>query len=339
MHCGNLPCFVSAITGLELKTLVTGGSGFIGTNLVDALLGAGREVLSLDVRPPRKSERAGIHRAVDVLDPVGLRRVFEEFRPDEVVHLAARTDFSGRADPDGYRVNTEGTSNVLAAVARCPSVARLIHASSNVVPREDEPPAGTGRGLTYEASKTEAERILRASGLACDWCVVRPCFVWGPWLGPPFCEFFLAIARGRYFHLGRINPPKLHGYVGNVVFQIVRLLEAPGEQVRGEVFYLADYEPTTVEEWSKLIARKLGRPAPRRLPEPLVRAAAWSGDLLGALGYGRAPLTSTRLKHMRTDTTDTPIETTRRVAGRLPFTLEQGVDETIAWLRQEGLVR
>jgi nucleoside-diphosphate-sugar epimerase len=324
------------------RTLVTGGSGFIGTNLVSALRRAGREILSVDVRAPQCPEHAAVFRAVDVSDACRMREVFESWRPVEVVHLAARTDLPRAARPGDYAINTLGTRNILDAIAATDSVRRVLIASSMVLgwPGRESDDRGMGSARAeYAASKQAVEAMVHgAAGVRCTWCIIRPISVWGPWFGPPYREFFLRIARRRYWHLGRADPGKLLGYVGNVVFQIVRLLEEPAERVHGRTLYLGDYEPTTLRSWSELVCRTLGLPRPKTIPGALVHAAARAGDLLQACGWACVPLTSFRLENMTVETTAYPIGPTRAIAGPLPYSLEAGVEETIRWLRQQGLL-
>ena len=86
------------------------------------------------------------------------------------------------------------------------------------------------------------------------------------------------------------------------------------------------------------IAAKLGRRRIHTLPEPLVKLGARVGDGLGKLGV-RAPLTSFRLANMRADTSGGPLENVRALADPLPFTLAQGVEATITWMRQQGMIQ
>jgi len=69
------------------------------------------------------------------------------------------------------------------------------------------------------------------------------------------------------------------------------------------------------------------------MPEPLVRLLAWAGDAMKLCGVKEPPLSSFRLRNMRADTTRIPIEPTERLTGPLPFSMEQGVEGTIAWLK------
>jgi len=324
------------------RILVTGGSGFIGTNLVEHLRRSGRPVLSVDIRPPRNPAHADVFVKGDILDRSSLLRVFAGFRPDAVVHLAARTDLLEDRDLSGYAVNTVGTENVVAAAGRAPGVRRCIFASTKLIcpngyyPRSDD--EYDPRTL-YGHSKVIGEQIVRRdSSLKGHWCLVRPGSIWGPWFGVPYRDFFLAISRGRYFHLGSADPPKNFGYVGNVVHQIDHLLRAPGEQIHRRVFYLSDYETITIRQWADLIARAFGVRRIRTIPGPIARLAALAGDGLGAIGCKHVPLTSFRLANILTDTSGTPLEALAALTGPLPYSLAEGVDETVAWLRQQGLV-
>lgn len=323
------------------KVLVTGGAGFIGTNLVEHLLRSGRDVLSIDVSPPRLAEHEAVFRRVDILDPPRLRAAMAEFDPDAVVHLAARTDLRETKDLDGYRANTAGTENVVRAAAGQATVKRCIFTSTKLVCRNGHWPASDEEycpTTLYGRSKVLAEKIVRAWGhVKFDWCIVRPGSIWGPWFGEPYRRFFLMIARGRFFQVGSASAPKLFGYVGNTVHQLRKLLEAPPERIRGKVLYLSDYEPIVIRDWAEMIRLKLNAPRIHTMPEPLVRTAAMAGDLLEFLGWPNVPLTSFRLANLRTDTSGMPLDAIRALAPRLPFTLGEGVDETVAWLARMGL--
>src|SRR5688572_25145149 len=115
------------------RILVTGGSGFIGTNLVGALLRQGISVSSLDIAPPRDEALRDVHIPGDILDLMRLRTVLNSFRPTIVIHLAARTDLDHRAHLDGYAANTEGVSNMIEAIAETKSVRHTIFASTKLV--------------------------------------------------------------------------------------------------------------------------------------------------------------------------------------------------------------
>ena len=228
------------------RTLVTGGSGFIGTNVVASLLARGAEVRSLDAQPPACEDHRRVFRQVDLLDADAMREAFAEFQPVHVIHLAARTDLDG-ADVDAYPANTTGVGNLIAALARTPSVQRCVFTSTKLVCPNDHAVRSFDEycpETDYGRSKVVSEKIIKQSAsLSCEWCIVRPTGIWGPWFHVPYRGFFLMVARGRYIHPRGTDAPKSFGYVGNVVFQIEALLNASREKIHEQTFYLSDYEP------------------------------------------------------------------------------------------------
>ena len=93
----------------ERRVLVTGSSGFIGTNLVDHLLARGHAVAGFSRRPPQDPRHAGVFVKGDVLDTASLSRALTELRATDVVHLAAATVSHHGAAPPDYGANRAGT--------------------------------------------------------------------------------------------------------------------------------------------------------------------------------------------------------------------------------------
>ena len=121
-----------------MRALVTGGAGFIGSNLVDALLARGDEVAIIDDLSSGRRENltgalaagATLHEA-DVRDAPAVRAAFDAARPQLVFHLAAQVDVrKSLSDPaEDARINVVGTINVLEA-AREHAVHRLVNTST-----------------------------------------------------------------------------------------------------------------------------------------------------------------------------------------------------------------
>ena len=323
------------------RILVTGGSGFVGTNLVSSLMRHGSLVLSVDINEPVCADHADNYRRLDILDPSALREVVEEFRPDHVIHAAARTDLDGKAISD-YAANTEGVRNLIAPLSETDSVRRCVFISTKLVCRNDYVPSSFDDycpDTVYGESKVEGEKIVKQSGaLNFEWCLARLTGIWGPWFRQPYRRFFEMISRSSYRHPGGTDAPKSFGYVGNTVFQIQRLLDAQAEQIDRRTFYLADYQPMIIREWANMISQKLHKRDVRTIAGPLMRIAALAGDLMTLCGCKHPPVTSFRLRNMRADTSGISLDDIRKLADPLPYTIEAGVDETIDWMRQQGII-
>jgi nucleoside-diphosphate-sugar epimerase len=317
-----------------MKALVTGSAGFIGRFVVRELRARGWVVTGLD-RAPTERDRAGEY-VCDLLDAPRLADCLREFSPDALVHLAARTDLDERRDLDGYADNIDGVKNLVAAVEATPSIKRAIWTSSQLVCRVGYVPRDETdycADTLYGHSKVLTERIVRKhDGGAREWCLVRPTTVWGPGMSVHYRRFLGMIARGRYFHVGWEPLFKSYGYVGNLAYQYGRLLEAPASQMNRKTLYLADYQPTDLQAWCDAFQRGFeSRPIPH-LPRALAKVLAIGGDLANAVGFRRFPFNSFRLNNVLTQYRF-DLEPTRALCGELPYTMEQGVAETVAWFR------
>jgi len=313
------------------RMLVTGGSGFIGTNLIDVLLDRGIEVINLDINPPKRSVHEPYWRECDILDFDLTMSNFEKFRPAHVVHLAARTDTLS-SNPEDYQVNTEGTNNVLRCIKAMPSVERVIITSSQFVfgppgdPKSDEDFKPVG---AYGMSKALSEKATRSAGLDCVWTITRPTNIWGPWHPRYPNEFWLVLRKGLYFHPGGRSTMRSYGYVRNIVFQMLKILEAPPSRVNKKVYYLG--EPSILLlDWVNGFALAItGKPA-RIIPRPLLKTIAAAGSLLDMIGI-RFPITLSRYRSMTEDYLS-PVTPTIEAFGKPPYSLENGIKETVDWL-------
>ena len=99
-----------------MKILITGGSGFIGTNLIEGLYGQeGTMLLNIDNTQPKIDEHRKVWQNVDIRSREKLKELVKTFSPDYVIHLAARTDLNGKTLED-YNANMQGVTNLLDAL-------------------------------------------------------------------------------------------------------------------------------------------------------------------------------------------------------------------------------
>jgi nucleoside-diphosphate-sugar epimerase len=320
------------------RTVVTGGSGFIGTNVVAALVARGVPVRSIDAMPPRNPAHAGVFRRVDICDAAALGAAFDEFGPTDVIHLAARTDLLGTTIDD-YAANTIGTAALLQVLAARPQIRRTLFASSMLVCRLGYLPQSTtdyAPSTPYGASKVESERLVRAADPTHRRIVLfRPTSIWGPWFDIPYRSFFDAVVGGYYVHPSGASTRRSYGYVDNAVAQIFALMEAPEAALGDELYHLADYAPVDIGAWADMIAAAAGRRRPTRVPMAVMQAAALAGDGLQALGWSRPPMTRFRLANMMMDA----VQDTGPMAALCPdspVAMADGVARTVAWMRGAG---
>ena len=228
-----------------MRVLVTGASGFLGTNLVHHLASRGHEVRAFmlaelddpafrrrlealdppgEARPERKVET--VFGGFD--DPALIDRLVEE--TEAVVHTAGTVRGS---EPGIFQRLNPGLVGKLAAARTWRRDHRLVHVSSvaaqgpGIGPEpvtEDAPPAP--RGL-YGGSKRRAEEVLLGAGLPARLLVVRPCSILGPH-DPNFLDVFQYAAKGWYFKLGSASKSFQLVYVRDLCRAIDALLERLG---------------------------------------------------------------------------------------------------------------
>lgn len=319
-----------------MKVLVTGGSGFIGTNLMSKLLSLGKyTVLNVDSEKPHIKEHEAFWANCSILDAQKLKDVVENFKPDAVIHLAAKTDTDPQHSLEDYDVNMKGSENLFNAIKNCTSIKHAIITSTQFVnqyhgvPKHDEDFAPHTK---YGESKVIMEKMLRNFGLTCAWTIIRPTNIWGPWHIRYPHEFWKVLSKGLYFHPGKQPVIRSYGYVGNVVFQIISILESETEKVDKQVFYVGDM-PIDIYYWVNGFSLKQIGKKVKVMPRFFVKLLAITGDVLAVFKI-RFPLTSSRYKSM-TSSNSAPMEKTIAAFGTPPYTLEQGIDETVQWLKKE----
>ena len=318
-----------------MKLLVTGGSGFIGTNLIDEFKERVDQLLNLDIQSPLDSTQSKFWRTADILNKSQLAEAFAEFQPQWVIHLAARADCDENTTVEkGYRVNVEGTANVLEAIRATRSIERVIITSSQFVcgpgplPRDDE---DYFPETVYGQSKVIAEQLTRRAKLDCCWTIIRPTNIWGPWHLRYRREFWRIVERGWYVHPGRQPVIRCYGYVKNVIDQIRRILKLPNDSACGKVLYLGD-PPADLLEWTNGFSRALAGRAVRVVPRFMMRMLALLGDIPTAITGRPFYINSSRYRSMITNY-HTPMQPTFDLLGPNPHSLLDSVNETVAWLR------
>jgi uncharacterized protein YbjT (DUF2867 family) len=259
-----------------MRLAITGGTGFVGGELIDRALAAGHEVMALTRRP--QPAREGLRWVEGALDrPDQLARL--AVGADAVIHVAGVVNAPDRT---GFEAGNVAGTQAMVEAARHGGVARFVHVSS-LAAREP--------GLSdYGWSKAEAERIVAASGL--DWTMVRPPAIYGA-RDREMLDLFQMAKRG----LVPLPPNRAVSLIE--VGDLARLLLAlAGDRASVGAILEADDGREggwTPRELGRAIAAAVGR---RALVVPLPRLAlslASRGDRL-ARG-ARARLTADRVRY------------------------------------------
>ncbi|HEY3278248.1 MAG TPA: NAD(P)-dependent oxidoreductase [Syntrophorhabdaceae bacterium] len=319
-----------------MRILVTGGSGFIGTNLIENLAQVSASILNIDKSAPRNREHQRYWKKCNILDKPQMASLIGEFQPTHVVHLAAKTGVY-ETSAEEFIDNTQGTSNLLEVLKPLSRLKRVIFTSTLLVCKMGYIPqheTDYSPSTAYGKSKVEMEKIIRREKeLPFEWVIIRPISIWGPWFREPYKNFFEAIECGWYFHIGGGHYKRSLGYVENAIFQIEKLLAAESALVNKKTFYVADETSLDLYDLANEIANQLGREPIRHLPYVLIKLMAWLGDVLLAIGYKRFPMSSFRLKNILTEYVY-DLTPTSNITGPAPYNYREGVHRTLKWLKQ-----
>jgi nucleoside-diphosphate-sugar epimerase len=185
----------------------------------------------------------------------------------------------------------------------------------------------------YGQSKVITEQLTREANLRCCWTIVRPANIWGPWHLRYPVELWKIIDKGFYVHPSTHKVIRTYGYVKNVVYQLLQILEADVSCIDKQTYYLGDI-PIDSYVWLNAISKSLtGRPL-KRVPSYLFTIPALFGDFLMKFGI-KSPLYTARFENMINDY-PAPTDKTVALFGLSHPKLEDNVKETIDWINTEG---
>src|SRR5919107_2363216 len=175
-----------------MRYVITGGSGYIGSRLVDLLERRDdtEKIVICDLAPPKSYRPHTEFERVDVRDREAVNSVLERVRPDVLVHLAFILNPT-HDEEFAYNVDVNGTQNVLEAADKAGTRQVLVTTSGvaygafpdNPVPLTENDPVRGVAGFTYARDKTESDRLCQlwaATHPDRVMTIVRPCIVFGP---------------------------------------------------------------------------------------------------------------------------------------------------------------
>lgn len=267
-----------------MTILVTGGTGLIGSRLLKRLVEAGIDCRAL-VRTGKELPAGVTAVEGDILSPDSLAAAVDGV--SAIIHLAAL--FRTTDEAQIWKVNLEGTRNLIAAVKEHAPDARFLMAStSNVYSpdishpgREDDVVTPT---LAYPASKIEAENELRNSGL--NWSVLRFPFVYGDKDG--HLESAPELLAGMKWHPARKLSVIHHADIATAVeLALTGVMD-------GRIVNIADEAPLTIYEIAQIVGYTYESSA-----EPLTNPWVGHMDVTLARSLGFQPKVSTVYQAIR----------------------------------------
>jgi nucleoside-diphosphate-sugar epimerase len=334
------------------RALVTGGSGFIGSHLVEHLLSQGDEVRvllrDLDCRGCLSSNAVEVVRG-DITDELVLDRAIQG--TDVVYHVAGRTlSFSEEAF---NRVNQVGTANVAASCARCTSPPVLVAVSSLAAagpslpgrPRVEADPAAPI--TAYGRSKLRGEEALRAFGGKVPITIIRPPAVFGP-RERYLLRMFQMVSRGWHATVGsgdlELSLAEVRDLAASLRLAAIKgaRLPAVADESCAGIYFVSQPERPTLNELADLVARALCRPPPRAIRVPVFVACGFAAaaELSGYIRRQPSFVGFEKLREARAGSWTCSAERAERELGaRSRHDLGEGLRQTALWYREQGWVR
>lgn len=328
-----------------MKVLVTGGSGFLGSYVVDLLLARGYAVRSLQRSDQPEARAKGVETVRgNLADAEAVRAAVKGC--DAVFHVAAKAGVWGDA-ASFYSANVQGTRNVVAA-CRKEAVGRLVYTSTPSVVFNGEAFRGANESLPYgrnwlchyAQTKAQAEREALAAHQpgTLHVCALRPHLIWGvgdPHLLPRVID---RVRAGRLRQVGNGTNKVDITHVRNAARAHLQAFDAlSGEHCGGKAYFLSQGEPVVLWQWLRDLLQRLDLELPARaVPAKVAYAAGAVAEAVWRVARlkGEPPMTRFVAVELSKDHWYS-IEAARKDFGYHPeeHPTEQGVAEYVAHLR------
>ena len=280
--------------------LVTGGTGFLGAYIIKHLLLKGHSVkairrdnskLPFFIAPDLVAKVNWV--AGDLLDIISLEEAMDGV--DAVIHAAAKVSFEGRERDEMFKINVEGTANVV-NTALDKSINRLIYISSvaalgrtasGETVHEERIWQETTTNTNYAISKHKAElEVWRAMGEGLQGAIVNPSTIlgYGDW-NTSSCAIFKTVYNEFPYYTNGING---FVYVEDVAKATVQLLESDITFER----FIVNSNNWSFRQLFNSIADGFNKRHPNRNATPFLAAIAWRVEKLKSQVSGNRPLLS-----------------------------------------------
>ncbi|HYX08064.1 MAG TPA: NAD(P)-dependent oxidoreductase [Bacteroidales bacterium] len=315
-----------------MRILITGGSGFIGTNFIEKIKLNNNEILNIDIKKPNIIEHHKYWLKCNILDKSYLNNVITQWNPDYVLHLAANTSTEGNSLED-YKENTVGVENLLSILAGLESIKKIIITSSQYVHQKNEQPISDTDFFPYTVygeSKKITELKVRNYSNQLPWTIIRPVNIWGPYSEVYAENLWRIMNEGLYVHPGKQKVIRSYGYVGNVVDQIYKLFYIEPELTNEQVYYVGD-KPINLLELVNKFSNAINGNNIKIVPRIIIKILAEFGAVLAKINVN-FPMNRNRYENMIYDN-PAPMEKTFALLGKPQISIDEGVEKSINWYK------
>ncbi len=313
-----------------MKVTIIGGSGFVGTRLLD-VLSANKKYTLLNIDKRNSQTHPAITVEGNVLEANSIAKHLQE--TDAVVLLAAEHRDDVSPTSLYYDVNVQGMKNTLQAMEQA-GVKKLIFTSSVAIygldkenPNENTPADPFNH---YGKSKWQAEQVLQEwikTHPEWDIQVIRPTVIFGERNRGNVYNLLQQIASGKFMMIGKGENRKSMSYVGNVVAFIQFLLERNNTGI--DTFNYVDKPDFTTNNLVEQTGKVLGKNIPAiRIPYALGMLGGYCFDALAFVTRKKLPISSVRVKKF---CAVTQFDSTKAMTSGFvpPFSIEEGLSRTL----------
>jgi dihydroflavonol-4-reductase len=326
---------------MSRAAFVTGGTGFVGLNLVRQLMAEGWDVTALH-RPASDLQFLNRFRprlAVGaVTDRDSLTAAISD-RTDTVFHVAGNTNMWRRRNAEQTQDNVEGTRNVVeAAIAK--GVRRLVVTSSisaygpvSGEVTEQTPSRAAHSRINYQRTKWQAQEIARAAvGRGLEVVIMQPGAIMGPYDIGTWSRVFAMVRDGK---LRRVPPA---GLTFTHVREVVAAHIAAAYKGENGGQYLLGGENKSMLDLVREVSALLGKPAPaKEMPAGLLRVLAKFGDFFSHF-TGKPPAITPEMAEAFGRSISTSSAKAQRELGYRVVALNVMAKDCYEWMAAEGRI-